>query len=408
MRVVHSLNVYKPSFLSLNGITIYVENLVNYMKKNHEICVCSANISNLKGNKIFKKTTIKKEEGIFKLYLDSLTLKNRGGFINYFPIGFYNKGIQRLINQYDIFHIHGYRNFLSFLISKFALKKNKPYVIQPHGSIPILSGKKNTKKIFDYFFGYIMLKKASAVIAMNSYEENFYKKLGINKDKIFLVGNGINLEEIQKVNIGAFRKKLGIESDSKIIMYLGRINKTKNIDIIINLANKLILNNKSFKFKIIIIGPDEGDLSRLKKLAKKLNVLDSVYFYGPIYDIKSKYSALNDADIFIQPSKLEGFPTNVIEALALGKPVVVNYSKLFRGVYDAIKGKAGYVGDLLNYDRVINFINKILLDQRLYNKYSTAAKLLVKEKYSMDKIASDFITIYSICLKKGRCKNLFS
>ena len=61
-----------------------------------------------------------------------------------------------------------------------------------------------------------------------------YIEMGVSKNKIEIIPNGINLSDYQNLpEKGEFRKKYGIKNDEKIILYLGRINRIKGIDMLI-------------------------------------------------------------------------------------------------------------------------------------------------------------------------------
>ena len=138
-----------------------------------------------------------------------------------------------------------------------------------------------------------------------------------NNGKIYYVpGIGVDLEEIQNISINKVQKKkeIGISNDVKVLLSVGELNKNKNHEIIIRVLSKL--TNKNFIY--LICG--NGELKEyLKNLAKELGVSDKVKFLGYRKDVLEIYKI---ADLFLFPSKREGLPCSLIEAMACGLPCV--------------------------------------------------------------------------------------
>lgn len=125
--------------------------------------------------------------------------------------------------------------------------------------------------------------------------------------------NGIDLDRFSYDSNarGEIEKELNIDPNSKIILAVGRFNDQKDYP---NLLNAIHLFKKecSFAFKLIIVG--DGELRALvENTIDKLNVEDNVVLLGRRDDIPKIMSA---ADLFVLPSKFEGFGLVVAEAMA--------------------------------------------------------------------------------------------
>lgn len=125
------------------------------------------------------------------------------------------KFLSERIQDYDIVHIHEYTTYQNIIVHKFAKKYGVPYVLQVHGSLPILD--KFVRKWFYYlFFGSNLLKDASKVIALSRLEAEQYKAAGLPEEKIAIIPNGIDLSEYAELpSKGPFRKEFGIDEDQK-------------------------------------------------------------------------------------------------------------------------------------------------------------------------------------------------
>jgi len=151
--------------------------------------------------------------------------------------------------KYDIIHIHEYRTFQNIVIYEYAVKSETPYVLQAHGSV-LRDNKFLRKIIYDVAFGKRILGKASKVIALTEAEVREYGQVGVPKEKICIIPNGLDLEQFKKLpDEGLFKKKFGVKCDEKVILYMGRVNKTKGIDFLIRSFAYLIKNLENCKRK---------------------------------------------------------------------------------------------------------------------------------------------------------------
>jgi len=167
-----------------------------------------------------------------------------------------------------------------------------------------------------------MLKNASKVIALNPTEAQQYVNIGIPKDKIETIPNGINLSKYRDLPMrGSFRKRFAISNNEKIVLYLGRIHKVKGLDILAEAFASVVAMLQDVK--LVIVGPDDGYLEELERLIKVLGIENNVHVVGPVYGL-DKLAAYRDADVYVLPSRYETFPMSVLEAVACGTPVILS------------------------------------------------------------------------------------
>jgi len=228
------------------------------------------------------------------------------------------------LKNFDIVHLHDFRSYQNIIIHHYAKKHGIPYVLQPRGAIPRIS-KGKQKKLFDILFGWSIIKDATKIIASSRLESNQYWDVfpDLKSEKIVHTPNGIELEVYQNLpKKGEFRKKYSIAEDEKVILFLSRIHKRKGADILIEAFCEL--KNELEKVKLVIAGPDDGYLNRLKLRVKELNIEADVIFPGPLYGA-DKLEAYVDADVFVLPSinRYESFGNVALEACACGTPTIV-------------------------------------------------------------------------------------
>lgn len=139
----------------------------------------------------------------------------------------------------------------------------------------------------------------------------------------------------------AEREKLGIKTDDVVYIFLGRLNHDKGIGELYEAFNRLVVECP--KAKLLFYGSDEEGYEE-KSLAYQ-NIKRDVNFFFPGRTNKP-YEALQAGDVFVLPTWREGFGSSVIEAQALGLPVITSDAY---GVVDAsVEGETGLrckVGD---------------------------------------------------------------
>lgn len=325
-------------------------------------------------------------EGIEVFYLKNLSnmLKLKFKISNPYYLPF---KARKDLKKFDIIHIHEYRSFLSIVIHYYAKKYEIPYILQARGSVMPFFQKTRLKKIFDYLWGYDILKDAKLVLALTPNESLQYQKMSVDLNKIKIIPNGIDISTFSNVKRGIFKKKYNIPDDVQIILFLGRIHKIKGIDLLIEAFNNLTIDLT--KVMLVIVGPDDGFMGDLKLLVRKYEIEDKIIFTGPLYD-NLKLEAYMDADVYILPSVYDAFPNTVMEAMCLEKPVILTEGCQ---IDDVVKDNVG-LKVKCNVNSLQNAMKIILSDEEYRQQLGKNGKKIVVEKYSLNKVVGDIEKTY--------------
>jgi glycosyltransferase involved in cell wall biosynthesis len=202
------------------------------------------------------------------------------------------------------------------------------------------------------------LKESKFIITISSFtKKKILEKIPELEKKIIVVNPGVN-EEIFKPRKKqtALKKRFGITSE-KIILTVSRMTvweKNKGILKVINSIPKL--EEKGIKVKYFIVG--EGELlQEFKNAAFEKGVGEKVVFIGKVSD-NELINYYNLCDLFVMPSKKEGFGLVFTEAAACGKPSIGGNKD---GSTDSIiEGKTGILIDPDNQEQLVNAIEKTL------------------------------------------------
>ena len=174
---------------------------------------------------------------------------------------------------------------------------------------------------------------------------------------------------------GFLRNKLGLTEDKKIILYLGRLGKEKNIDFIIKSLQKLLESRDVICLVIAGGGPERKNLGIL---VQEQNLDNKVLFTGFVArsDVSKVYS---DSDIFAFASNTETQGLTVPEAMATGLPVVVMKDPAFEEIIK--DGETGLIADT-NQAAFADKVSSLIEDESLRERLGRDGKEFVKKHFS--------------------------
>ena len=385
MKILQVSNFFKPSW-ETGGVTkVNYEISQNLAQRGHDVTVYTTDGFSSRLN--VPKNTATNVDGIRVYYfynlIHSLAKKMIITTPYYLPFV-----LRKEIKNFDVIHIHEHRTFLAVIVHYYAKKYGIPYVLQSHGSVLPFFQKQSLKKVFDYIFGYRILNDASRVIALTKIEAEQIKKMGVDEDKIAIVPNGINLFEYDNLpKKGEFRKQYSIPDDEMIVLFLGRIDPIKGLDLLIAAFSNL--TSEINDVRLVIAGPDNEYTLTLKKQIHELKIEDKVLFTGSLYDAE-KIKAYVDADVYVLPSRYETFPNTVLEACACGTPVIITDQC---GIADIVDGKVGNVVEC-DEKQLRAMILKYLLDDELRGKFGEEGKKVIREYFGLNLIIKTLEQIY--------------
>jgi len=299
----------------------------------------------------------------------------------------------QIIRKFDVIHLHSWRNFQDLIVHHYAEKFSVPYILQAHGSLPIIGSQQKIKQIYDRSYGSLLLRDATKVVAFNKEEADQYTHLSVPKEKIAIIPNGIDLSNY--VNLpepNLFKKKYGIPAKTKIILYLGRLNKTKGIDFLITSYSNMVKTHKETDMLLVIAGPDDGYFDYLKSLTQKLEIANRVIFTGLLTE-QEKICAFVDSSVVVYLSYFEPFGLVTFEAAASSKPIIVSSNTPMAMVIN--KGKFGLS---VKYDDKIELAEKIaslINDESLQQEMGKMGRSFVFKNYDWTNILPKLEKVYS-------------
>lgn len=218
-------------------------------------------------------------------------------------------------NHYDIIHTHTpVGGAVTRLAAKMARQNGTKVIYTAHG-FHFYDGAPFFNWLLWYPAEKILAHFTDTLITIN--KEDFERgKRKLKTDVKYVPGVGVDPKKFQikmsKRERDDYRKKLGLEADDFVMIYVAEINKNKNQIGLLKQKSEMIRKNR--KSHILLVGSDSLRGS-VQQLAHKLGIADNVHFLGYRNDVPK---LLKISDLYVSTSKREGLGLNVIEAKFAG------------------------------------------------------------------------------------------
>lgn len=278
-----------------------------------------------------------------------------------------------------IFHLHSVFLPELYALSRHLKRRGIKWVLTPHGGYGPGALKKNrlTKTIYKKLFEDRLIVDSAAIHSIGFYGEADQFSETMRKAKVGVVPNG---QEVSPV----FKKFYQVEGPLRLC-YCGRlVLKHKGLDLLLSALAITVNNHIDAALELIGDGPDR---EKLKSMCKSLGLSERVTFHG-VKMSPEKESIILTADLFVHTSRWDGMPTAVLEAAALGLPLLVS---LPTNIADYVaKASAGFVVEDLTPACIAHAIANAASAKKSGRLMSNgcAAREMIIDKFSWARIAT--------------------
>ncbi len=245
-----------------------------------------------------------------------------------------------------------------------------------------------------------LLKKADKVIATSSTDATYISSLYMFPlKKIFVLTPGVNLEIFKPADVADAKRMIGTDPKSRVILFVGRIEPLKGIDVLLYSLKILVEHSPKLKLCLVIVGGENiarrdkwsKELKRLFGIAKLLKIAPFVRFVGKKkqQDLPSYYNA---SEVVVMPSQYESFGIVALEAMACGVPVITTDVSGISHLFDDSRSSHSLITSAGNPILLSRKIKNLLINKKEYEKLS--AEVLNKAKaLSWDGVADRFVGV---------------
>ncbi len=304
---------------------------------------------------------------------------------------------------YDTYHCHYY---LSGLIGLDINKKNNtklPLVMTFHTLAlmkNLVARDELEKEELERINAELLLtKEVDRIIVPTDTEKNYLEYLyQADSKKITIIPPGVNIDFFKPLNKEASKLKIGAKMSDKILLFVGRIEPLKGLDMLMYALKVLIMQNPELSVCLWIVGGDilqkqelwSHQLKMLQQLKDILHLTTHVKFVGQKRqeDLPDYYNA---AEMVIMPSHYESFGIVTLEAMACGIPVITTN---VAGVSQLIdKQHAALITSVNNPLLLASQINYLLTDTVAHKHISNELRIKA-QGLSWDIIVKKIISVY--------------
>jgi glycosyltransferase involved in cell wall biosynthesis len=230
-------------------------------------------------------------------------------------------------------------------------------------------------------FVYLMNRFIDQIIAVSQYEKDKLISLGVKKNKIQTIYNGVDLEQ--------FRFQTKEKSEAFHVGILARLSEEKNHTLFLEIANKL-KEMSSLTFHIAGEGPEN------EKIVNKISSLGLSHKVKMVGAVNQPERFIKEMDLLLLTSHTEVFPMVILEAMAVGTPVI---SIDRGGIKEAIQHEE--TGYLIPDHQVEAYCEKIVtmtLHRHLSENFVHNGRKRVEENFTVNKMIDHTLEEYLKCL----------
>jgi glycosyltransferase involved in cell wall biosynthesis len=302
-----------------------------------------ANTPDLPKEEVFKNTTVKRYR-----------FKWRYWSLNWIPEMF--KALKQTTADFDLVHAHGYHHTAALVSCHYAKKSQTPFILTAHdltiaSSLP--ADAQNIYTLYERTFGRYMIKNSAGLIALTDDQATQLVERGADPLKITIIPNGIELEKYEKQNTRDDAPlRYGLSQGDKVLLFVGRLIERKGIQDIVSILPQIL--EVYPETKLVITGEDYGYKRQLEDLVAHHNLDTNVTFTGTVSEQELRH-LYRRANMFILPSRMEGFGITLLEAMASGTLCIAYSLPSVRRVIEdgvtgvLVKNKEGLLTSVLHY-----------------------------------------------------------
>ena len=220
----------------------------------------------------------------------------------------------------------------------------------------------------------ISMRRVEKVFFQNPDDETLFQNLGIIKtsDQKSVVVNGSGVD-LKKFNIASFPKKIQF-------LLIARLLGDKGVREYFKAAKAVRKNHPDIKFGLVGWIDNHPDAISKKELDDSIDAGD-IFFYGRMDDVKP---AISESSVYVLPSYREGTPRTVLEAMAMGRPIITTDAP---GCKETVKdGINGYIVKVKSSQALVEAMLCFIEQPELIESMGNSSRKIAEEKYDVDKV----------------------
>lgn len=284
--------------------------------------------------------------------------------------------------QFDLLHAHLDYSNSAGILTALSLLRSRPVIVSQIHLDPALQNSALFRITARYVAPYI----DTHLVATRSLGKMTSAALRHRARRIETIELGIDIERFTKSRARSASSDALRRGAKRTISYVGRLAPQKNIDTLLHAMPELLRLEPSTRLLIVGDGPDK---SSLQSVCQQIGITSSVTFTGYMDDVTTAYDA---SDVFVLPSWHEGFGIVLVEAMAMGVPVVATPST---GIVDVVEDEKSALlvppGDPAGFSKAIQ---RLFEDESLNRRLVETGRQTAESKFSRARMARRMEALY--------------
>jgi glycosyltransferase involved in cell wall biosynthesis len=239
-----------------------------------------------------------------------------------------------------------------------------------------------------------LAKRCDTVVGNSRAVVDFYRQAGVPNDKLALIYSGVEPAEPPAVDRAEVRAAFGWPPEAPLLLFAGRLMAQKGVDVLLTALD--LLQHVRPDLRTLIAG--DGPLrDELEATAHAFTLEDKVKFLGHRDDVPRLLAA---ADLLVLPSRYEGLPNVVLEAMAYRKPVVATAAP---GTTEVVTDReTGLIVPVDNANALALAIRTLVDDPAERLRLGAAGRARVESEFGVAAMVDRFAALYeSLARAKG-------
>jgi glycosyltransferase involved in cell wall biosynthesis len=314
-------------------------------------------------------------------------LRRFGGYLYMASLFWY---LWRRRADYEILHVHGlnYHAAVAVLAARWFNRKTVVKLANSGQASDIRKMRMGQQLPLSRFLIPLALQSDRFVATSNAIVQELIEA-GVPADRITQLPNGVETDSIPA------RVDYALH-DSVRLIFVGRLHEQKGLDVLLAAFQQLSSAYPHLNLRLQLLG--DGPLrSDLMELSQTLGIAPQVDFAGMTDQV---FEHLQEADIFVLPSRAEGLSNALLEAMTCGLPVVV--SNIAANVSVTEHEKNGLVFSAGDPNSLASALALLLEQPELRARLGKAARQTIENRYSLDSIAERYVSLYRDILANGK------
>lgn len=287
--------------------------------------------------------------------------------------------LREIIIRHDINMIHGHdykSDLFAYLVRKWMWRRSIALVSTAHAWV-MLGLRGEFYRRLDLF----LMKRYDLLLAVSQATKDEMVTAGIPGSQINVLYNGIDADAWAPNCVPeSLRTEFNIPPEVPVIGYVGRLMPEKDLKTWLRAAGVVAKQFPTARFVLVGEGRDESTLQELTTLASSLGIADQVIFPGYRRSLQSVYASFN---LFVLSSLREGLPNSILEAMALGLPVVTTDVAGAKEL--VVDGDTGFVVPQGDPEPMAQAMLQVLSNQETQRSMGQAGRLRIEQEFTFKK-----------------------